>query len=127
MKKILALILIACALCVAIQARAEEVPFRETLAIAAGTGTFTYDEAVVKPYAEAIKVEVVLTPSTATTTNTITLISGTTTNDVATKVAAAGDNDTSLTAGFWLFRDDKVTITSTDTNAFTATLIGVEK
>jgi hypothetical protein len=126
MKKLLAMILIAAACLVAVQARAE-VPFRKTLAIAAGTGTFTYSEAVKKPYAEAIKVTVVLTPSTATTTNTITVISGTTTNDVATKVAAAGDNDTALTADWWLFRGDKVTITSTDTNAFTATLIGVEK
>lgn len=108
-------------------ASAQDVPFTTNLAITAGTGTFTYSAAIKKPYAEAIKLGVVLTPSTAATTNTIKLVSGTVTNDVATKVAAAGDNDTALTADFWLFRNDKVIITSSDTNAFTAKLIGVER
>lgn len=127
LKNLLAALMLLAAACVGLSAFGEEVPFTKDVAVAAGTGTFTYDAAVKKPYAEAIKIGVVLTPSTATTTNTIKFISGSVTNDVATKVAAAGDSDTSLTAAFWLFRDDKVIITSTDTNAFTAKLIGVEK
>ena len=125
MKKSIAIILIACAIC--IQAPAEQVPFTKDVAITAGTGTYTYSAAIRKDYASSIKLGVVLTPSTATTTNTISIVSGTVTNAVATKVAAAGDNDTALTADFWLFRNDKVIITSTDTNAFTAKLIGVEQ
>jgi len=128
MKKSIILLMAAIVALALVPAQAEEVPFSTNVTVTAGSGSYTYPAAgIKKPYGEAIKVQVVLTPSTATTTNTITLVSGSTTNAVATKVAAANDNDTSLTQSHWLFAGDDIIITSTDTNTFTATLIGVEQ
>lgn len=102
-------------------------PFRETVSVVSGTGTYTYPtDGIVKPYGEAIKITAILTPSTAGTTNTIKMVDGTITNTVATKVSAANDSDTVLT-DWWHFAGEKVIITSTDTNTFTAVIVGEEE
>jgi len=103
-------------------------PFRETVSIVAGTGTYTYaTDGIVKPYAEAIKILAILTPSGTTTTNVIKFIDGTVTNTIATKIVAANDSDQLITTDWWHFAGEKIRIESSNTNTWTAVIIGEEE
>lgn len=103
-------------------------PFRETLTVTGGSGVYTYaTDGIKKPYAEAIKIQAIITPSAATTTNTIKVVDGTVTNTIATKVVAANDSETVLTNDWWHFAGEKIIIECSATNAFTAIIVGEEE
>lgn len=126
MKKLIFASMIA--LIVAGIALAESVPFRTTLAVTGGSGVYTIPASqIAKPYGEAAKFLAILTPSAVATTNTIKVVDGTITNTIATKVVAANDCDTALTADWWHFAGEKLIIECSATNAFTAVLIGEEQ
>jgi len=125
-KSLLAGLLIALAFC--LQAPAESVPFSTNVTITAGSGSFTYSSSIRKDYASSFKVLAVIGKCTAGQTNTYLVVDGGVTNKLGagTKVVAASDAALAVTSDWPHFRTSKVLITSTDTNAFTVTLIGVE-
>jgi hypothetical protein len=126
MKKMLATLLVIFAIVVAFDAFAQ-APSRQTVLVNNGTGTFTYSGGIQNPAYNMFRVTAVITPSAAGTTNTISVVDGTVTNLVATKAVAANDSAAAVTNDWWHFVGDKVVITSSATNAFTAQIIIEEK
>ena len=61
----------------------------------------------------------------AGTTQTVALVHGTVTNQLATKVVSATDRMLTVTNAPWLFAGDSVRVTTTATNAYDAVLVGV--
>ena len=120
----LAVVFLALVLC----ASAEDAPFRTNVTVTAGSGSWEYPTAgVKKPYGEAFRIQAVLLPATAGQTGTVQVVDGSVTNTIGTKVAAANDTELNVTNDWWHFASDDVLITSTDTNTFTATIIGEER
>jgi len=126
---LLAMLIIVLLVCVAIIPVLADYPFRETVTSTAGSATYTYDAGVNNGAYSAFQVQAIILGGEASTTTTVSMVSGTLTNSIGSKVIAAGDGNFIVASSnlYWGFLDDKLLITSGDTNTFSLYIIGVEK
>ena len=73
----------------------------------------------------AFRLEAVVFGATAGTTQTVTLVQGTITNQIAKKVVGATDRMLVVTNAPWLFQGELVRITTTAASAFPVVCTGV--
>ena len=114
-------------------AQAESVAFSTNVTVSAGTGTFTYSAKISKDYGSSFRIlgiianSALVTDTNSTpTTNLFYTVDGTVTNYVGVKVPAANNKAVNITGDYPHFRNTKVLFKSSDTNTFTATLVGIE-
>lgn len=128
----IAMLTVVIGLAGAVQA-ADPVPFvvAVTVPTNAGTGTFTYTNAVKKAYSTSLRVLAINTPSAVSKTNTIQFVDGSVTNTIGTKITAANSFVFSVTNDWPHFRSSdgttKILISTGDTNGFTAYIYGYEE
>ncbi len=112
---------------------ADPVPFVIPVVVPtnAGTGTFTYTQAVKKAYSTSLRVLAVNTPSAVSKTNTIQFVDESVTNTIGTKITAANSYVFSVTNDWPHFRTTngttKILVSTGDTNGFTAYIYGFEE
>jgi len=104
-----------------------DTPFREAVTVTAGSGSFTYSSGIANEAFSAFQVDAVYSSATATSTQTVSITTGTITNQAASEAVSATDRQVVVSNDTWHTIGDKVLITSTDTNTHTAYVVGVEK
>ena len=72
----------------------------------------------------AFRVQAVVFDAAADTTQTVSLVHGSITNQLGTKAVSATDKMLTVTNAPWLFAGESVRITTTATNAYSAVVIG---
>ena len=109
------------AVCVACAGARGESPARVVGTVATGGTSFT----VPASGGVAFRLEAVVFGATAGTTQTVSLVQGTITNQIAKKVVSATDRMLVLTNAPWLFQGESVRITTTAASAFPVVCTGV--
>lgn len=102
-------------------------PFRQAVTVNAGSGTFTYSSGIANQAFSAFKVDAVIYGITDTNAITLKAVYGTVTNTVGTHTPSAGDHLQTVTNDTWKTIGDKLLISTVNTNAFTAYVIGEEQ
>jgi hypothetical protein len=120
MKKILAVVVVGCVACLG--ARGES-PARVVGTVATGGTSFT----VPASGGVAFRLEAVVFGAAAGSTQTVALVQGTITNQIAKKVVSATDRMLVVTNAPWLFQGESVRITTTAASAFPVVCTGVTR
>lgn len=118
MKKILVLVVAVVAACATALG---ESPARVAGTVATSGSSF----AVPASGGMAFRPEVVVFGAAAGTTQTVSLVQGSITNQVGMKVVSATDRTLVLTNAPWLFQGESLRVTTTATNGFPVVCTGV--
>ena len=111
------------AVCVACAGARGESPARVVGTVATGGTSFT----VPASGGMAFRLEAVVFGAAAGSTQTVSLVQGTITNQIAKKVMSATDRMLLVTNAPWLFQGELVRITTTATSAFPVVCTGVTR
>ena len=101
-------------------------PFRKPVTMTAGSGSLVYSNGIANQVFYTYKDNAVIFGS-GVATATVSVTSGSVTNQLGTKAITASDKGYLITNDTWHFQGDKLLLSSTDTNTHTAYVVGEEQ
>jgi len=113
---------LVCVLCIFATAALAGQPYRQSISLTAGAGSASL---TLGDYNAALKLTHIAWGTASGSTNTLSFVTGSVTNPMPAKTVSATDNVQYITNSLWLFKSyDSIVVSSTDTNAATAVIVG---